>query len=76
MPDAPPGSRVGIYLKGSFLNDQQHNMTTNYVSVNLQLLYTGNSNNSSGNMSYVQEHDVKHVEVRLSIHENIAIFKS
>ncbi|XP_038112968.1 P protein isoform X3 [Culex quinquefasciatus] len=62
LPDAPPGSRVGIYLKGSFLNDQQHNMTTNYVSVNLQLLYTGNSNNSSGNMSYVQEHDVKHVE--------------
>lgn len=61
LPDAPPGSRVGIYLKGAFLNDQQHNMTSNYVSVNLQLLYTSNSN-STANMSYVQEHDVKHVE--------------
>ncbi|XP_053697488.1 P protein isoform X2 [Sabethes cyaneus] len=59
LPDTPPGSRVGIYLKGAFLNDQQHNMTSNYVSVNLQLLYT--SSNSS-NLTYIQEHDVKHIE--------------
>ncbi|XP_055599253.1 P protein-like [Uranotaenia lowii] len=59
LPDAPPGSRVGIYLRGSFLNDQQHNMTSNYVSVNLQLVYTGSN---SSNVSYVQDHDVKHIE--------------
>ncbi|XP_055643954.1 P protein isoform X2 [Toxorhynchites rutilus septentrionalis] len=59
LPYTPPGPRVGIYLKGAFLNDQQHNMTSNYVSVNLQLLYT---NSNSSNLSYVQEHEVKHVE--------------
>ncbi|EAT40274.1 AAEL007979-PA [Aedes aegypti] len=55
----PPGSRVGIYLKGAFLNDQQHNMTSNYVSVNLQLLYT---HSNSSNLTNIQDHDVKHVE--------------
>ncbi|XP_029726961.1 P protein isoform X2 [Aedes albopictus] len=59
LPDSPPGSRVGIYLKGAFLNDQQHNMTSNYVSVNLQLLYT---NSNTSNLTNIQDHDVKHVE--------------
>ncbi|XP_058453914.1 P protein isoform X1 [Malaya genurostris] len=59
LPEAPPYSRVGIYLKGAFLNDQQHNMTSNYVSINLQLLYT---NSNSSNLSYIQEHEVKHTE--------------
>lgn len=59
LPYAPPGERVGIYLRGSFLNDQHHNNTSSYVSVNLQLLYT---NSNSTNSSYMQEHDVKHVE--------------
>lgn len=59
LPDGPPASRVGIYLKGAFLNDQQHNNTGNYVSVNLQLLYI---NSNSSNASFVQEPDVKFVE--------------
>ncbi|XP_065083559.1 P protein-like isoform X3 [Ochlerotatus camptorhynchus] len=59
LPDAPPASRVGIYLKGAFLNDQQHNMTSNYVSVNLQLLYI---NSNSSNITFVPEHDEKYVE--------------
>lgn len=35
-------------------------MTSNYVSVNLQLLYT---HSNSSNLTNIQDHDVKHVEV-------------
>lgn len=64
LPDAPPASRIGIYLKGAFLNDQQHNMTSNYVSVNLQLLYI---NSNTSNVTFVPEHDVKYVEVGVAL---------
>ncbi|XP_058124963.1 P protein [Anopheles ziemanni] len=53
LPEAPPFSRIGIYLRGAFLSDQHHNNTDTYVSVNLQLLYLANDNSNS---SYLQEH--------------------
>uniref|UniRef100_A0A182J9C5 Citrate transporter-like domain-containing protein n=1 Tax=Anopheles atroparvus TaxID=41427 RepID=A0A182J9C5_ANOAO len=53
LPEAPPFSRIGIYLRGAFLSDQHHNNTSTYVSVNLQLLYLANN---ASNTSYLQEH--------------------
>ncbi|XP_053676604.1 P protein-like [Anopheles nili] len=59
LPETTPGSRIGIYLKGAFLSDQQHNNTVTYVSVNLQLLYL---HSNSSNFSLHSDHDVKYTE--------------